>query len=190
MKQMVTIGFIWFTVFLFPVPGLAQQKAPEGVWFGNWMREGSTVVITMRISRSASGYEGSFDSEGLRVIGIPMQNIQKKPPKLRWEVAGDFAKETYEAVLRNDSLTGNFTQGNATGTLAFMRAKHDVTTTKREEIAFASGDVMLSGTVLIPAGPGPIPRYCIFARLWSGGTQVIAPSCDRRQRMNSMAIGL
>ena len=43
----------------------AAQEPLEGTWVGQWVRNGSVVDLTMRFTRAASGYEGSFDSEGL-----------------------------------------------------------------------------------------------------------------------------
>jgi len=140
------------------VPMLAAEKdLPTGTWVGRWIREGSAVDVTMRISKSRQGYEGSFDSEGLRVAGIPMQKVIWAKPELRWEVRSDSGLETYRGQVRRGTLSGEFTQGEARGRFSFLRSSRASPPPKREEITFESGEVVLAGTIFVPAGAGPHP---------------------------------
>ncbi|MDR3682320.1 MAG: alpha/beta hydrolase, partial [Geothrix sp.] len=135
----------------------AGQGQPLGTWVGHWTREGSTVDITMRVAKGPQGLEGSFDSEGLRVVGIPLRNLVWSPPKLTWEVVGDATTETYAGQLRGEVLTGEFKQGEATGSFSFTRASHVPPPPRQEDITFPSGNLTLAGTIFIPAGKGPHP---------------------------------
>src|SRR5262249_18497519 len=49
-------------------------------WLCQWVRDSLALEVTMRFSRSERGYEGSFDSENLRVTVIPIQRITCNPP--------------------------------------------------------------------------------------------------------------
>jgi dienelactone hydrolase len=124
---------------------------------GHWTREDSTVDVTMRFAKTPHGLEGSFDSEGLRIVGIPMRNIVWNPPKLRWEVVGDATTEVYTGQVRGETLTGEFKQGDATGGFSFTRASQAPPPPRQEDITFPSGDLNLAGTIFIPAGKGSHP---------------------------------
>ena len=113
--------------------------------------------MTMRFSKVQHGFEGTFDSEGLRVAGIPMQKILWSRPNLSWEVVSDSTTEFYSGQLHGDKLMGQFKQGGATGRFSFARLKHAPPPPTREDITFVSGDVTLAGTIFIPAGKGPHP---------------------------------
>jgi pimeloyl-ACP methyl ester carboxylesterase len=135
----------------------ADQGQPVGTWKGQWTREGATVDVTMRFSKSPTGYAGSFDSEGLRAMGIPMQKIIWKRPHLSWAVVSDSNTELYSGQLRGDVLTGQFKQGAATGQFSFLRSKQAPPATRHEDITFVSGDVVLAGTIFVPSGKGRHP---------------------------------
>ncbi len=128
-----------------------------GTWVGQWTREGSTVDVTMRFAKSEHGFEGSFDSEGLRVIGIPMRNINLSQQHLSWEVVGDSSTEVYSGQLRGNALSGQFKQGDAIGRFSFIRLKQAPPAPKQEEISFLNGDVRLAGTIFVPTGNGRHP---------------------------------
>ena len=135
-----------------------MAKEPlEGAWLGHWVRDGSSLEVTMRFSKSESGYEGSFDSEALRVTGIPIQNITWKPPDVSWKVIGDATTTIFSGQLRGDAIAGRFKEGDASGSFSFVRSTDAPPPSAREEITFASGDVMLAGTIFVPAGSGPHP---------------------------------
>jgi pimeloyl-ACP methyl ester carboxylesterase len=147
--------FCW-VAFAAPIQA-ADHGQPLGVWVGHWTREGSTVDVTMRFSKSQTGYEGSFDSEGLRAMGIPIQKIIWNRPNLSWAVMSDSNTELYSGQLRGDALTGQFKQGDATGHFSFIRSKHAQPAPRHEDITFVSGDVILAGTIFIPVGKGRHP---------------------------------
>jgi dienelactone hydrolase len=151
----VAVLFCWvaFTAAL----QAADKGQPVGTWLGHWTRAGATVDVTMRFSKSPTGYEGSFDSEGLRAMGIPVQNIVWKRPKLSWAVVSDSNTELYSGQLRGDALTGEFKQGNATGQFSFIRSKQAPPATRHEDITFMSSEVVLAGTIFVPAGKGRHP---------------------------------
>ena len=135
----------------------AVNGQPVGHWVGHWTRDGSSVNVTMRISKSPEGYEGSFDSEGLRAVGIPLQKVTWRAPALNWEVAGDATTDMFSGQLRGDLLAGQFKHENASGTFSFKRSKQLPPRPRREDITFTSGDALLAGTILVPRGKGPHP---------------------------------
>jgi len=148
------LGFLIVSLTGLP---LAAQQNPAGTWLGLWEREGSTVEVEVTFVRTASGFEGSFSSEQLRVVGIPFREIRYEEPSLSWELVGDFTTSVFEGTLQGDTLAGQFREEEATGTFRLTRATATAAPLEEEEITFTNGSATLSGSVIYPAGPGPFP---------------------------------
>lgn len=136
---------------------LAAQQNPAGTWLGVWEREGSTVEVEVVFTRTGSGYEGSFSSEQLRVVGIPFREVRYEPPRLSWKMVGDITTSVFEGTLQGDTLAGRFREAEAAGTFRLTRAPTSAVPLAEEALTFTNGSVTLSGTVIYPAGPGPFP---------------------------------
>ncbi|MCX7172629.1 MAG: alpha/beta fold hydrolase [Proteobacteria bacterium] len=156
-QQAIAIALIFCCATIVAPVQASNKSQLAGTWVGHWIREGATVDVTMRFSKAQHGFEGSFDSEGLRVVGIPMQKIILSQQNVSWEVVSDSSTETYAGQLHGDALSGQFKQGDATGRFSFTRLYNAPSSPKREEITFLSGDVRLSGTIFVPTGTGPHP---------------------------------
>jgi dienelactone hydrolase len=111
----------------------------------------------MAFSRRADGYQGTFDSEALRVVGIPLGNIDYRPPAIRWEIVGDETTTIFEGELRDGAMRGRFRDGKAAGTFALTRSSQEVKPPRERPAAFHSGAVRLAGSILLPEGAGPFP---------------------------------
>jgi dienelactone hydrolase len=135
----------------------AQLPGPEGLWTGYWERDGSRLPVEMTFSHSASGYEGSFSSSQLQRIGIPVARVRYEAPSLLWDLVGDDTTIVFEGTLRSETLVGSFHEGTASGTFSLTRGTSTEAPVREDEVTFASGSVMLSGTIVSPAGAGPFP---------------------------------
>ena len=166
----------------------ATESSPEGTWRGEWEREGSKVDITMRVEKSAHGYEGSFDSDGLRVVRIPLQKITWTAPQLNWAVASDSGVETYAGVVQGDALTGRLTSGAANVSFTFTRSHAPAPAPRCEELTFMSGDVKLAGTLFLPAGPGPHPGIVFLHGSGAEGRWASNYLADRFARRGFVAL--
>lgn len=143
-------------LLLFEAPLFAQAPL-EGAWTGRWIRDGSALQVTMRFAKSDNGYVGSFDSEQLRVIGIPLKEIVFDPPTVGWRIVGDASTTKFHGRLQGKGIEGNFQEGDATGTFTLLRALNPAPLSKREDITFNNGEVRLAGTIFVPVGNGPHP---------------------------------
>jgi uncharacterized protein len=143
-------------VLLAVAPAVADQ-GPAGVWSGHWARDGSTLAVEMTFTRAASGYEGSFSSSQLRVVGVPLARIRYEAPALLWEIVGDESTTIFEGKVQGDTLSGSFREGTATGTFTLTRRTASEPPVREDEVTFANGSVNLSGTIVFPAGAGPFP---------------------------------
>jgi acetyl esterase/lipase len=112
--------------------------------------------VILHFARSESGYQGSFDSETLRVVEIPLERIEWNPLDVGWKIGGDETTIVFAGQLRADAMTGRFTEGETSGAFSFVRSA-DAPSARREDITFTSGDVALAGTIFVPPGKGPHP---------------------------------
>jgi hypothetical protein len=63
--------------FLIPSVALGQAVHLAGTWKGYWTRAGDTLAITMVVQRDTTGrHAATFDSERLRVSGIPFAEVK------------------------------------------------------------------------------------------------------------------
>lgn len=121
------------------------------------MRDGDTLAVTMRFEKADGEWRGSFDSERLRVEGIPFQEVAFDPPQLSILLVGDATTTEFEGRIDHDSLAGTFTEGEAQGRFVFYRDSRLFVGPPEEEVRFRSGDVELSGTLVLPFGTPPYP---------------------------------
>src|SRR6187399_155455 len=61
-----------------------------GYWTGYWEREGARLEVAFTFTPvAAGGYAASFDSEPLRVVGIPLSDVTLAAPAVNWKIVGD-----------------------------------------------------------------------------------------------------
>jgi len=146
-----------FILIASPVIATAEPEL-EGYWSGVWIRDGSALAVSLRFERAVSGWEGSFDSKQLRVIGIPLRDISTTFPTLGCKIVADRTTMVFRGRIQGNVLKGEFEENGARGT---FRLEHFVPITKpppQKEITFSNGDVTLSGTLLLPSGVSdPVP---------------------------------
>ena len=133
------------------LPALAQPGL-RGNWQGGWTRDGATLPVTFVFQHADSAMTGSFGSDQLRVVGIPVSKISYRPPAVHFEIVGDATTMVFDGEMKGDSITGRFKDGNANGEFVLRRNSQTVTDPYRtEEVAFQNGDVKLAGSLIIPA---------------------------------------
>jgi hypothetical protein len=143
------------------VPGALHAQGTgdpglEGEWTGAWGLGGDTLALTMRFERGEPWF-GSFDSERLRIEGIPFTEVVFDPPRVRIRMEGDATTIVMEGQVDGDSLSGTLREGEAIGWFAFRRGAPPAPALREEEVRFRNGDIELAGTLILPQGPGPHP---------------------------------
>ena len=69
---------------------VSAQDPLAGTWQGHWIRAGDSMAITMRIQRDSVGrYSATFDSDRLRVSGIPFTDVQVQGRDVTLTLRGD-----------------------------------------------------------------------------------------------------
>jgi pimeloyl-ACP methyl ester carboxylesterase len=133
---------------------LADTQEPlVGTWQGYWSRAGDTLAVTMHVrSDSLPGrYSATFDSDRLRVSGIPFAETEVRGCcDVSLTLRGDRTTSVFTGMLRGDSLIGDFREGQDEGRFAFSRAPVARPDFEEREITFSNGKVRLAGSLLLP----------------------------------------
>ena len=138
--------------------GVAYAQADlAGTWTGAWGKSADTLSVTMRFEEGAGAWSGSFDSERLRVQGIPFTEVAFEAPHVTLRMVGDATTMVFTGTIEGDSLRGTLEEDGETGWFAFGRNDVVDPALHQEEVRFRNGEVELAGTLLLPAGPGPHP---------------------------------
>ncbi len=151
----VALGLVLACVGLaLPSPALAQTGL-AGTWDGAWGKAADTLSVRMRFEESGGMWSGSFDSERLRVEGIPFTEVSFEPPHVTIRMVGDATTMVFTGTIQGDSLRGTLEEEGETGWFAFARTAAVDPAIREEEVRFRNGGVELAGTLLLPDGPGP-----------------------------------
>lgn len=145
------------SLLLLWLPRALAADGPEGRWIGYWEREGSRLPVEMTFTRTDTGYDGHFSSVQLRVSKIPFSNVRSAAERLSWDIRGDSGTSHFDGRLSADTLRGDYSEGDAKGAFSFRRADGREAALTERDIEFKSGDVALSGTMVLPPGEGPFP---------------------------------
>lgn len=145
----------------------AVAQTPAGNWTGYWARSGDTMAIRMHVQRDSAGrYSATFDSDRLRVSGIPFSDVRLQGCcDVTLILRGDRTTATFSGALRGDSLTGRFEESSEpSGRFAFSRTPRTTSAAAFDEraITFTNGDVRLAGAVLVPRGTATVPAVVFF----------------------------
>ncbi|CAN5901222.1 alpha/beta fold hydrolase [soil metagenome] len=148
-----------FALLLAGFPGALHAQGPEdpgleGTWTGAWGLGADTLGVTMRFE-SGEPWVGSFDSERLRIEGIPFTEVAFEPPRARIRMEGDATTIVMEGLVEGDSLSGTLREEEAIGWFAFRRGAPPVPALREEDVRFRNGEVELAGTLILPPGEGP-----------------------------------
>lgn len=138
-------------------PAQEGQGGLAGTWTGAWGRAADTIAVSMRFDEQDGAWSGSFDSERLRVEGIPFQEIEVEPSRVIVRLVGDATTTVFTGRVEGDSLTGVLREGEDLGWFAFARDTAATLALDEEEVRFRNGEVELAGTLVLPRGTGPHP---------------------------------
>jgi uncharacterized protein len=137
-----------------PLLGAGPAPAQTGLvgsWQGGWTRAGATLPVTFAFHQTDSAISGSFDSDQLRVVGIPVSKVSYRPPAVHFEIVGDFTTMVFDGELQGDSIAGGFKDGEVQGQFVLRRASRTAANPyNTEEVSFQNGEVRLAGSLLVP----------------------------------------
>jgi pimeloyl-ACP methyl ester carboxylesterase len=153
----IALGALLVGFGLLLPPGASAQSELAGTWSGSWGKSADTLAVTMRFEEKDGVWSGSFDSERLRVEGIPFTEVAFESPDVTIRMVGDATTMVFTGAVRGDSLTGALEEDGQSGWFAFARAPDVGPSFREEEVRFRNGEIDLAGTLLLPDGAGPHP---------------------------------
>ena len=120
------------------------------------------MAVTLHVRHdSGNAYSATFDSDRLRVSGIPFSDVQLQGCcDVTLVLRGDRTTATFYGSLRGDSLSGRFEEGSEPqGRFGFSRAPRSASTAAFDErsVTFPNGNVRLAGSLLLPRGSVAVP---------------------------------
>ena len=139
------------------VSSSAAQSPITGHWEGTMIREGAELPVSFDFKNEAAGLTASFNSVTQRAMGIPLRKVSYTAPKVHFELAGDATTIVFDGEFSGDTISGQFREGDATGTFSIKQVDAKPPLFKSEEVSFRNGEATLSGTLLLPLTKGPRP---------------------------------
>ena len=139
---------------------VAAAQRLSGDWQGYWLRAGDTLRVTVHVQPDSlpDRYKATFDSDRLRVSGIPFSDVQADGCcALSMVLRGDRTTSHFRGSVSGDSLTGVFREGDAVGRFEYARVTVPPTSLEEREITFTNGAVTLAGSLLLPPAGKSVP---------------------------------
>ena len=147
----------------------AAQQPVDGHWEGTMIREGAKLPVSFDFIKGETGSKVSFNSPTQRAIGIPVANVRFSSTKIHMELVGDTTTIVFDGELAGETIVGQFRENEAKGTFSLRRVAAKPPSFTQEEVSFRNGDVILSGTLLLPLTGGPRPAVVFLHGAGSEG---------------------
>lgn len=156
-------------LFMFCAASPAAKSRLIGTWKGHWIRGGDSMAVTLHLVRDSTGkYAATFDSDRLRVSGIPFSDVQVHGCcDVRLVLRGDRTTATFRGTVAGNTLKGRFVEESTEGDFAYTRATSTRPAFEERSLTFTNGDVRLSGSLLVPRGTKSVA--CVVFLHGSGG---------------------
>lgn len=139
---------------------LAAQERFVGDWSGYWIRAGDSLPVTMHVRRdpTTNVYSATFDSDRLRVMGIPFSAVDLQGCcAVTLRLQGDRTTSLFTGTLRGGRLSGDFREAESVGRFVYTRQRAPAAPLLEREVTFRNGDVTLAGSLILPSTPGRHP---------------------------------
>jgi uncharacterized protein len=150
---------------------LAAQQEVVGSWYGVAAIPGGDFSLRVDIARSDSGIAAVMDVSESALMRFPVPEARYLDCSLQLSVPGGWGLAMFrdigltkdEQVIRfegtptGDSIPGMLRLAYANFPMTLHRYREEAAPYRREEVAFANGEVTLAGTLYLPPGRGPFP---------------------------------
>lgn len=137
----------------------SSERLP-GNWQGYWIRAGDSLLVSLNVQqdKKTNHYTATFDSDRLRVSGIPFAEVRVQGCcDVNMVLRGDRTTTEFTGTLKGDSLSGVFWEGTSEGRFAYSRTPATKPSLEERNITFTSGPVTLAGSLLLPRTGDSLP---------------------------------
>lgn len=160
MTLIVRLAGLLLLLFMWPVGSRAQavdEGQLEGFWAGAFVREGAVQVVNAEVRREGGQLRIEMEAPE-RAFAAPVASAVERDAvgRLKFDTAYGPATVTLDPVFLE--MVGEVAENTPPLRLHLKRVLRPRRPKIRtEEVTFRSGDVVLSGTLVVPEGEGPHP---------------------------------
>jgi alpha-beta hydrolase superfamily lysophospholipase len=145
-----------FLICLVTVSSLGAQGSIEGHWEGALVRDGAVQLITVDFFKDAEAFKARIELPDLVTSEPSIVPVSIENGKVRFDTAAGKATLTIDTEM--GEMLGVVGETMPQIRIHLKRTLKPVEIPVRTvDVQFRSGDVTLSGTLVMPATPGPYP---------------------------------
>jgi len=164
-----TIPYL-LTFLIFLTSKVAAQSPIVGHWEGAISIMGGELLIAIDVKLDAESLKATIDIPQQNAIGLPLKNVSFSELKAHFELVAGPGVAVFDGELKGDSINGDFSQAGAKGTFHLKKGiatkvaapAEPLPPYKEEEVRIHNGDIMLAGTLSLPATTGPYPAVVLI----------------------------
>jgi pimeloyl-ACP methyl ester carboxylesterase len=156
--------YFLFFAFLaaFSASANAEGRDLPGSWKGTWTKGSDALAVTLKFGKAGGSYSGTFDSDALQVVGIPLTSVRDANGKVHFEIKGDQSTTVFDGAVADDAMSGTFADGADKGTFNLVRTSLTSSENRTRDVTFQDNDVTLAGTLVLPSAPGRHPAIAFL----------------------------
>lgn len=145
--------------------GPAASSEIEGRWEGLLTVQSMELAIAVEFGGMTDSLTAVIDIPAQGAIGLALTNVAVLEDSVSFDLPSGLGLARFRGVMAADSISGEFTQGSATGGFVLRRpgeSAADLPYTV-EEVEFETNGWTARGTLTIPAGDGPFPGAVLLS---------------------------
>ncbi len=130
------------------------------------------IRVTIGVDATGDGLVGTIDIPAQGFVGQPLVNVVQKGDAISFAVPGIPGDPIFDGVIDGERLSGTFSQGGQALEFALERDAEPAALRPQEplppfpydeeEVAFASGEVTLAGTLTLPPDEHVVPGLLLI----------------------------
>jgi len=146
---------------------LRAQQPLSGNWEGSIQIMGQRLAIIVHFENDSTA---TIDIPQQNAAGLRLTNVRYQHPNMRFELPAGPGLATFEGVLKDEEITGEFKQAGVAGTFRLTRgepSKEEKIAEPpppygQEEVVFSDDTVKLAGTLTLPPEEGRHPAVIMI----------------------------
>jgi dienelactone hydrolase len=155
---------LWATCFAAALLSCSPQPRTElaGRWSGEVADERGKTELVLDFAARDGGWTGTMSLPGRRLLGKALADVRLAPPALGFTLPARDGALRFEGRLSRYGIDGTVRAGGRLFPLHLRPAEPVRPPYREEAVAFRSGDALLHGSLLLPAGAGPHPAVILI----------------------------
>ena len=178
-RRILSLAWLPCLMLMLLCEAQAQSSArAQDYWAGTASVGAEQTRIALTITREDDQMSAHLSLLDIGVMGWPIETFTQEGAAVRAEFRSDRGLNVLTGQITGESLRGRWAMAGETDTAEVVLALATPPPTPRmEDISFNSGDVVLSGTLVIPSGSG----------LWPGVVFVHGAGAETRDASRFLA---